>query len=247
MADEMNDQQTTDDATKGDREVTIPTDFDITKTKEFGGVVKDLQGEREKRQEIEGQMGNLQAQLNEAHARITEFTTAKDEPGVDPEFTDDDLITAGQARAMWKQQNETQQKQVKDNRQAELNRNAIASEQKAKTEFTVEKCGEGLDWESVYKQGFLPLANENPEYFNLVKNDPNPAQAVYRLGKTYPAIEQRLDAIKSARLVSELDKNKGTSKPTQTEVIIADAATQEAEFEKAMAMDESELLKIVQG
>ena len=77
--------------------------------------------------------------------------------------------------------------------------------------------------------------------------DPDPAAAAYRYGKTHPAIEQRLDALKSARLVSELDKNnKGTSKLSQEQVLIADSANQATEREKLESMSESELLKLVQ-
>ena len=89
------------------------------------------------------------------------------------------------------------------------------SVEKARKEYTEEKYGKGLDFDSVL-EGTQRMVKENPGYAQVIANAPNPGEIIYKIGLNDPIIAKRYEAyqktLPEGQRVSK-DSLEGTTSP----------------------------------
>jgi hypothetical protein len=135
---------------------------DVTETKtysedQFKGLLADKQAEVKKRQDAEKQIAELQSQVSES----------KPEASV---AGDDRALTVSEFKQLMAEQR-------KADADSEFNTRQAASTQNAMTEFTAEKCGDGLDFNSVVSDGESNLTEGD---LLAIRKAKDPAAEKYR-------------------------------------------------------------------
>jgi len=135
---------------------------DVTESKtyseeQFKGLLADKQAEVKKRQDAEKQIAELQGKL-------TESKPAEEAGG------DDRALTVAEFKQLMAEQRKT-------DADSEFNTRQAASTQNAMTEFTAEKCGDGLDFQSVVSVGESNLTEGD---LLAIRKAKDPATEKYR-------------------------------------------------------------------
>jgi hypothetical protein len=135
---------------------------DVTESKtyseeQFKGLLADKQAEVKKRQDAEKQIAELQGKL-------TESKPAEEAGG------DDRALTVSEFKQLMAEQR-------KADADSEFNTRQAASTQNAMTEFTAEKCGDGLDFNSVVSAGESNLTEGD---LLAIRKAKDPAAEKYR-------------------------------------------------------------------
>lgn len=220
--------------------VTIPDDADVSHTAAFKGLLGDKQHETQRRQEAEQRSLDMQAELEELRGK----KSAESNP---EELPDTEILTAGDLKKIRKQEKEQQDKEKKQQQQVDMNRRFFESETRAKEKHTVESAGKGLDFDTVFQEGFAPLAKLKPHLVQTVAQDDNPAELAYTLGCTFPAIAQRIDAVRTVKLLEKLKSSGGSSRKgsgSLSQLLGQDEHS--SSFDDLMDKPESELLKMIE-
>jgi len=212
----------------------LPDGFDIMQTKEAKGLVKDVQAERQRRQQLEEQIGSLQQQLTDLNLQLADRAKSKED--TDDELDDDDVLTVAEARKLFAKVREQDKAQVQKNEQEALSRRYMESEETARAELTAEKMGEGLDYDTVLREGGSHLTKGDKININ---NSPDPAREAYECClRRSPMLRKRSEAVRNARLVDKL-KEGSTPKGSGG----GDVSELGAEYDRFMSMPEAELEK----
>ena len=135
---------------------------DVTETKtyseeQFKGLLADKQAEVKKRQDAEKQIAELQGKL-------TESKPAEEAGG------DDRALTVSEFKQLMAEQR-------KADADSEFNLRQAASTQNAMSEFTADKCGDGLDFNSVVSAGESNLTEGD---LLAIRKAKDPAAEKYR-------------------------------------------------------------------
>jgi hypothetical protein len=135
---------------------------DVTETKtysedQFKGLLADKQAEVKKRQDAEKQIAELQGKL-------TESKPAEETGG------DDRSLTVAEFKQLMAEQR-------KADADSEFNIRQAASTQNAMSEFTADKCGDGLDFQSVVSAGESNLTEGD---LLAIRKAKDPATEKYR-------------------------------------------------------------------
>jgi hypothetical protein len=135
---------------------------DVTETKtysedQFKGLLADKQAEVKKRQDAEKQIAELQGKLSESKP-------------VEPTAGDDRALTVTEFKQLMAEQK-------KADADSEFNLRQATSAQEAALEFTADKCGEGLDFNSVVAAGESNLTEGDKL---AIRNAKDPAAEKYR-------------------------------------------------------------------
>ena len=155
----------------------------VDQNRETVGLRKDLVGERERRRLAE-------AQLAELNARLALLEKKSVPAPVDPlDSLDDDAIVEGRSLKEYvRRQKELEQKLLLAE-QAERNRSERAEQEKrekseevARQKYSVDKTGEGLDYDTIIRSYAIPLIERNPEAAQMIMRSANPAETAYKLG-----------------------------------------------------------------
>ncbi len=136
---------------------------DVTETKtysedQFKGLLADKQAEVKKRQDAEKQIAELQGKLTEA------------KPEASAAAGDDRALTVSEFKQLMAEQR-------KADADSEFNTRQAASTQNAMSEFTAEKCGDGLDFQSVVSAGESNLTEGD---LLAIRKAKDPAAEKYR-------------------------------------------------------------------
>jgi hypothetical protein len=143
----------------------IESKSDVTETKtyseeQFKGLLADKQAEVKKRQDAEKQIAELQGKLTEALPLKSPAETGGD----------DRALTVSEFKQLMAEQR-------KADADSEFNTRQAASTQNAMTEFTAEKCGDGLDFQSVVSAGESNLTEGD---LLAIRKAKDPASEKYR-------------------------------------------------------------------
>lgn len=236
MSNEMNEQeQQTSDETINDETTTANTDeagVDITQTKAYQGILRDLKGERSKRQELEQSVEALHEQLQQDAGKQTE----------EEKIDDEDLLTVGQFRKLQEKEKKAKAAEEQKSQRTALDRKFLSSEEQARTEFTAEKMGSGLDFDTVLENGFKAMATKNPAYWQVVVNSDNPAREAYEIGLRHPDIAKKHESFRGSKLLEGLNKGKNYSRTSG-----GGGGADMNDISKLSELPESELLKQIQA
>ena len=178
-------------------------------TPEFKGIIRDNQSERQRAQTMADENQRLREQLD---LIIGEKGTPPSEEDSLKGASDDDYMTVKMAKELL-QQTVKKGETLEAQRQRDAMQNRLLeSEEKAKAKLTVEKTGEGLDWSTVFNEGYKKMIAKNPGYQQAVLNSPDPAMEAYRIGLMELTIAKRVDTSKNAKLLDEMSKSGKTPK-----------------------------------
>jgi hypothetical protein len=248
MSDELEtqDQNTKINDPKGDPKPAATDPVSVTETPEYKGVIRDLQGERASRQQLEAQVAELNnrlSQLDQPKPANTgdELEAMLNEMNVDPEgyiqYRDVsklvDRLVSKKVDTHLDQFNQEQQTRSRQQQVAMVNE----SMDTARREFTADKYG--VDYDTVINDGLKPLLQKNPKLLEAIENDANPGQMAWRLGIANPAIAKKLEDHKSAKLVNQL--NQGSPKRSAATQLVEQADEQAKSFEELVQLDSSQL------
>lgn len=242
MADEA---MTTTDAGEGvDLTVGAETELETTKpdaARDKTVPLAALQESRAETKRMREQLDTVQAQLNSLANRET--------PGGPTEeplkFEKDDLTTYGNVEAIIKRELKEFGKQIQGFQQTSVDRQVASAEERARKEFTAEKMGDGLDFDTVL-DAFKTMIAKNPAYLQVALNSADPAKEAYELAVSlHPEIRKRVKAAENARLLEEMNKNnRGPRTPRGGGGSQAPEQVDRNTFEALVALPESELLKM---
>lgn len=167
--------------------------------REKAGILRDLQEERRRRQELEARVA-----AKEEVERQAQQTQGPDE-AADPlaKLQDDDYLTVGQARSLLERRDSQAQRKQQQDQEAAFKQRVRASERVAQRELTAAEVGEGLDYQIVITQGSVNLTQG--DWFDINRSE-NPA------GLTYERCIERTPALAERRLQHRLKKG-GPEKP----------------------------------
>ena len=153
---------------------------------QFNGLLADKQAEVKKRQELERQL----AEVNQ-----NQDTTPPpgENGGNGPD--DDKPITVGEFRRLMSEQREA-------DADAEFTVRQAKSREAAVKEYTAEKCGEGLDFESVIAAGEGSLTEGDRLAIRQAKD---PAAEKYRrCVMLNPELQQKCEAVRTSNLLEKI-------------------------------------------
>ena len=160
------------------------TEPKVYSEEQFSGLLADKQAEVKKRQELERKVEELMSSAKEAP------------PSGTNEGNDDDApMTVGQFRKMMVEQR-------KSDADAEFTVREIRSRETALSEYTAEKCGEGLDFESVIAAGEMSLTEGDRLAIRQAKD---PAAEKYRrCVMLNPELQQKAEALRTSNLLEKI-------------------------------------------
>ncbi len=160
------------------------TEPKVYSEEQFSGLLADKQAELKKRQELERQVEELMSSAKEAP------------PSGTNEGNDDDApMTVGQFRKMMVEQR-------KSDADAEFTVRQARSRETALAEYTAEKCGEGLDFESVIAAGEMSLTEGDRLAIRQAKD---PAAEKYRrCVMLSPELSQKAEALRTSNLLEKI-------------------------------------------
>lgn len=183
------------------------TGYKIEDSAEMKGIIKDMQTERKSRQEIEDRLLEMRDQNTVLAEKVNSINNKTDE---DPlaGMSDDDLVSAKQVRDILSKSLKSIKGDEQKRDQNALRDKFFNSEQKAKTEFTADKMGEGLDYLSVMK-GYQRMLKINPRYQDVMLSSSNPAAEAYKIGLMDSDIQAISSTAKGSKLLDNLNVGGG--------------------------------------
>ena len=217
----------------------IPENADVAHTAAFKGLLSDKQRETQRRQELEQRVSELQAEIAADRSQ---------KPSETEEPAETELMTFGDFKKLQaKQKTESQQESEKRQR-IEMNRRFAQAESMARDKYTAEKTGKGLDFDTVFRDGFEPLVRMKPHLLQIVAQDENPAEMAYTLGLTHPELAQRIEAVRTSRLLEKITKSgrsfrKGAG--SLGKMLDREEMDDSAAIEELISKPESELIKMI--
>jgi hypothetical protein len=164
----------------------------VQQTQAFGGVMVDLQQTRESKQRLQENYNVLESELDKA-----------DDEEVDP----DAPITQKQLDARLEKEREARaaERQKRDEQQEVRLQNASLT--KIREAHPVGKEPEGLDGDTVVREGGNWLARHRPKLFEAAVASNDPAGEIYDLSLAMvPAIKKRAQSVQHASLLDKIKR-----------------------------------------
>ncbi len=164
------------------------TEPKVYSEEQFSGLLADKQAEVKKRQELE-------RKLTEVNANQNQDTTLPpgENGGMSPD--DDRPMTVGEFKRLMTEQR-------KSDADAEFAVRQARSRETALAEYTAEKCGEGLDFESVIAAGEMSLTEGDRLAIRQAKD---PAVEKYRrCVMLNPELQQKAEALRTSNLLEKI-------------------------------------------
>ncbi len=190
---------------------------------QFSGLLADKQAEVKKRQELERQLAEVEARQNQ-----DKTPPPGENGGNSPD--DDRPMTVGEFKRLMVEQR-------KSDADAEFTVREIRSREVALAEYTAEKCGEGLDFESVIAAGEMSLTEGDRLAIRQAKD---PAAEKYRrCVMLNPELQQKAEALRTSNL---LEKIKLTGRVPATGSAVVNATADDVS-----KMSEEELDKLAES
>ena len=174
--------------------------------KQRDGLLGEVKEGRGDRQELQRQLADKDAELRE----LQSTPAAEDPLAGDPE----DVMTKGEVRKLVEDREQRQSEELQKREGEAENRRMRESEDVAKAKYTTESHGEGLDFDTVFEQGFKARFKENPGIAEAVRRAPNPGEELYRQGCLHPTIAKRIDQAKQKAVLEKIDNNAGGPRPS---------------------------------
>ncbi len=171
----------------------------VQQTQAFGGMFSELQQTRTKVAELTEANDAL---VNELQEKDKVEAQDPNEPAtvayVDKKL--DKLVAAIEGKHKKEKAAESQTEQARRLNQSCLN---------LQKEITAEKAGEGLDAETVVREGVNWLAQNKPHLLEAAKQSDDPAREVYELSlNLVPSIRKRFDTRKNNQLLDTIQKGR---------------------------------------
>ena len=155
---------------------------------QFSGLLADKQAEVKKRPELERQLAEVNANQNQDTT-----PTPGENGGNTPD--DDRAMTVGEFKRLMVEQR-------KSDADAEFTVRQARSREAALAEYTAEKCGEGLDFESVIAAGEMSLTEGDRLALRQAKD---PAAEKYRrCVMLSPELSQKAEALRTSNLLEKI-------------------------------------------
>ena len=163
----------------------VKTEVKTYSAQEFNGLLADKQTEVRKRQDAEKRLGELEGQL----------TALKSPPKQEPGSEENRPLTVAEFRKLLDEQRQSDQQNAFAVRQTE-------SERLALTEYTGEKCGDGLDYANVIAVGEKNLTDGDKLAIQQAKD---PAVEKYRRCiMLTPELAQKQESVRTSRLLEQI-------------------------------------------
>jgi len=154
----------------------------VQQTPAFTGLLSEVQDLRVSNRQLQDSVSLLQGELE----------TRDDNANLDPEEwmkRKDVQEEVNKAVEAQKAEHQKQQEQQKKNDQIDRENQSLT---RLRADFTVEKVGEGLDADTVIREGGAWLMQNKPKLFEAARQSIDPAREVYNLSLTYvPLIRKR--------------------------------------------------------
>lgn len=190
------------------KETLVPDDSKVEHTAQFKGAMANkndkISGLRDDKSALQQEIADLRAAA----------AVPQPEPDELESMDADDLVTESRLDSKLDREIKALRKEIddrnKEDRNKDMNLRFQRSETKAKQDFTVEKRGDGLDYETVISLGKANLTKG--DQLNI-QNAEDPALEAYEACiRRNPALKQRSDGQRKQTLVSKLnDEISGTS------------------------------------
>ncbi len=160
----------------------------VYREEQFSGLLADKQAEVKKRQELERKLTEVEANQNQDTAQL-----AAENSSNSPD--DDRPMTVGEFKRLMVEQR-------KSDADAEFTVRQARSREAALAEYTAEKCGEGLDFESVIAAGEMSLTEGDRLAIRQAKD---PAAEKYRrCVMLSPELRQKAEALRTSNLLEKI-------------------------------------------
>lgn len=208
----------------------IPEDADISQTKQWRGVMGDLQNERSARRDLQERNRVLEEQMAEQKINADALDDGED----------DELLTRAQMKQMMAQERELAAKDAAKTQKADQDKRWLDFESQARKDLNAKKMGEGLDFDTVISEGSANL--RKGDWVNI-QESLNPAREAYDLCVLRTdKLKQKQLSINNSRVLSEIDKkgSQATRGGSGGSVGVIDQT-----FEKLTQLPESELAKLL--
>lgn len=180
---------------------------------EHDGVIKDLQGERTKRQDSEFKFSQSQTQISSLIKENEELKRKSEEKESKKsviEGEDEDILTKKDGRDIEKKvmtSIEKAQKIVKERDDKErYQKNYSKSEVAARTKYADRK-DIGLDYEAVKQAALLRIAGREHRQLDIYQSD-DPAEELYQEGLKDPGIKEKLELAKNEKILDAMGNRK---------------------------------------
>jgi len=153
--------------------------------KAFNGIRKELTHERERRRQAEDDLRALNLRIAELEKAKATVPVADELSGYD----DDDVVAAKDLRTVLQRQKELEKRleeqdtYMREKEHMEKVKYIQTCEEKARKQYSKENVGE-YDYDTVRLNGFMPMAQANPDLLRIVMNSENPADEAYKIGLT---------------------------------------------------------------
>jgi len=206
---------------------------------QFKGVIKDMQHERQTRQTAEDRV----AQLQEENRVLTEELANQDtKPEKEEENENPDaLLTRAEAKKLLDKALSQGQKASEQEKKQAHDKRLFASEEEARKMFSAEKVGEGMDYDTVIKDGYVKMLKKNPAYHQVVVASDNPAAEAYRIGLLEESFAKKLDENKTKEVLSKIKTGGAAGIPKTSIAAFSEKSDYEDMLKKSPAELEREL------
>ena len=235
MADERTQEQVNEEQARLLQELE-KTGWKIDDDPKFKGVIRDMQQERKSRQTMEEQLTATREENTLYAEQLAKMKNTDDEEEEEDD-DDDGFLTKKQAREMLDKAISQGKEASAAQRASEVQMRMRDSEEKAKAELTADKVGEGLDYDTVIREGYAKMVKKNPAYHQVVLNSENPAEEAYRIGLLEPSMSKKVDTRKNDEFVGKLRTEGGRGIPKASLA----ALNEEESYEQLLKMPESEI------
>ena len=185
---------------------------------EYKGIIKDLQNERSKRQEIEFQLSQSKGDIEALRKTVEELKNSKPTELVSEklefEGKDDDYATVKEVKKNLKR---LEKEAIAKTKAAEKAAKAAADYKTAKANYdnscrlAEEKYSRlasvGLDFKTVYQAAIKRIGNNKYEQAAIFHSK-NPGERLYKIGCEDPEIKAKLDLEENQELLNSMDSRK---------------------------------------
>ena len=182
---------------------------------QFKGLLADKQSEVKKRQQVEQQLAEVMAEKGQS----------KTPPSGESEGSSEDRpMTVGQFKKMMAEERKT-------NADADFELRHARSKEAAVKEYTAEKCGQGLDFETVIADGEISLTEGDRL---AIRQAEDPAAEKYRrCVMLTPQLSEKAQAFQNSgmlekiRLTGKVPATGGSAETTATETDVSNMSDEE--------------------
>jgi hypothetical protein len=170
------------------------------------GLLKEVQSERGKRQEVSKLLEEFEA-VKEERDYLKGQIDALEKPDEGNELAEDDVVTVRQLTQKLKQVEDKFSSALEQRDKDILAYKLYLSEKEAKARY--KDMPEGLTYEAVAEKA-MQMAEEDDALRIAIVQAKDPAERAYQIGLTHPDIRKRMDELKNQELAEKIKNPQAT-------------------------------------